>query len=526
VEAAVVRLGDLGIAKRISLIVGAGVLTAAAIAGVAIVAGARLESQADQARVLANANGALNHLETRESELKVDAYRSIFEPDAATVGVDLKDDVAAAEEAVSAVDALDLPGPIRTGFDAITADVRSFSDYVSAFVADAEGDQAQAVRRQQEIADRNHAVDDKLDALHQKVTPAAAIERAAEQAAVSRTRLTLILVALVGLIVLLTLSVPLSRSVVRPVRQVNDVLRAVADGDLTRRADIRTRDELGQMATALNRATESMHGSVEGMSASADVLAAASVELSAVSHEIATRAGTTTTQSASAAEQAGEISRHVQTVAAGSEEMGQSITEIARNTEEAVRVVGVAVGEAAQATASVEQLGTSSNEIGNVVKLITSIAEQTNLLALNATIEAARAGDAGKGFAVVASEVKDLAQETARATEDIGTRVGAIQADTGGAIEAINRISEVIGKIHEYQTTIASAVEEQSATTQEMARSISAVNAATGNITARIGDMASASNSAEEAVTQARDSSAEVARSAENLRTLVQQFRI
>ena len=155
----------------------------------------------------------------------------------------------------------------------------------------------------------------------------------------------------------------------------------------------------------------------------------------------------------------------MQTVAAGAEEMGLSIREISRNTSEAAQIAGVAVTEAARATETVEQLGSRPREIGNVIKLITSIAEQTNLLALNATIEAARAGDAGKGFAVVASEVKDLAQETARATEDIGARVAAIQNDTGGAVDVINRISEVIAKINDYQTTIASAVEEQTATT-------------------------------------------------------------
>ena len=150
------------------------------------------------------------------------------------------------------------------------------------------------------------------------------------------------------------------------------------------------------------------------------------------------------------------------------------------------------MAEAARATETVRQLGESSAEIGNVIKLITSIAEQTNLLALNATIEAARAGDAGKGFAVVASEVKDLAQETARATEDIGARVTAIQQDTGGAVEVISRISEVIAQINDFQTTIASAVEEQTATTGEMSRSIAEVANGSSRIAHNISDVAAA----------------------------------
>jgi methyl-accepting chemotaxis protein len=172
------------------------------------------------------------------------------------------------------------------------------------------------------------------------------------------------------------------------------------------------------------------------------------------------------------------------------------------------------------------KLGESSVEIGNVIKVITSIAEQTNLLALNATIEAARAGDAGKGFAVVASEVKDLAQETARATEDIGARVTAIQQDTGGAVDVIGRISEVIAKINDYQTTIASAVEQQTATTAEMSRSISEVASGGNRIVNNIADVSNASATAVQGVNRTRQAGAEVARTAEGLRGLVGAFKI
>jgi methyl-accepting chemotaxis protein len=442
------------------------------------------------------------------------------------VAGDAKDDGEAVVEAVAALDALPLPADIRTRIDGIKPEVTAFSEFIASFVADVQRDRAAASVRAPEIADRNHVVDDKLGALHETVDAEVARERADLKKTVNRTRIILIVVALVGLALLVILSVPLTRSIVRPVRQVGEVLRALAEGDLTRHADVNTRDELGQMAVALGRATNSLRVSFHSMASNADVLAAASVQLSAVSSQIASSAGNTNEQTTAATGQADAISRHVQTVAAGSEEMGLSIREIARNTDEAVQVAAVAVTEAARATATIEQLGASSVEIGNVVKLITSIAEQTNLLALNATIEAARAGDAGKGFAVVASEVKDLAQETARATEDIGARVSAIQHDTSGAVEAINRISEVISKIHEYQTTIASAVEEQTATTQEMSRSIGEVGTATGSINRRITDVAAAGAASLEAANQARDTSTEVARGAEELRALVKQFRI
>src|SRR3712207_4671236 len=166
--------------------------------------------------------------------------------------------------------------------------------------------------------------------------------------------------------------------------------------------------------------------------------------------------------------------------------MGASINEIAQNAAEAARVAGTAVQAAEETTRTVSKLGVSSQEIGEVVKTITSIAEQTNLLALNATIEAARAGEAGKGFAVVANEVKELAQETAKATEDIARRVDAIQADTAGATTAISGIAGIISQINDFQLTIASAVEEQGATTAEMNRSVSEAATGSGEIAGSI----------------------------------------
>jgi methyl-accepting chemotaxis protein len=205
--------------------------------------------------------------------------------------------------------------------------------------------------------------------------------------------------------------------------------------------------------------------------------------------------------------------------------MGASIREISHNANEAAKVAGQAVEVAAATTGTVSKLGESSTEIADVIKVITSIAEQTNLLALNATIEAARAGEAGKGFAVVATEVKELAQETARATEDISRRVEAIQGDTAGAVEAIAEISTIIGRINDYQLTIASAVEEQSATTAEMNRNVSEAATGSSEIAQNITGVASAAEVTTEGVAQSQQAVTELARMSSDLESAVSRFR-
>jgi methyl-accepting chemotaxis protein len=517
------RLAELGVAKRLSLIVLAGVVALIAVGVISMVGQRHLNDEAEHSRSLAAGLAALNHLDTRQSELKVDAYRAALGQD---VNSDVADDVVSATEAADAVVSAGMPAELVAAFNVIRPDVDSFGTFIAGFVRQAGAGGADAQQNLEQIQERNNVVDDKLGALNERVNAAIVADRADMASTKARTELLVGIVSLLGLLLLIGLAVPMARAILRPVHRIGDVVAALTAGDLTRRTGITSRDELGLMASGLDRALDELRRSMSTIGANADALASASTELSVVAGQIAEAAGDTDAQASSASAESEEISRNVQTVAAGSEEMGLSIREISSNTSEAAQIAGVAVNEAARATETIRQLGESSAEIGNVIKLITSIAEQTNLLALNATIEAARAGDAGKGFAVVASEVKDLAQETARATEDIGARVNAIQQDTGGAVEVIGRISEVIAKINDYQTTIASAVEQQTATTAEMSRSISEVASGSSRIAANIADVSSASASAVQGVNQTRQASAEVARTAEELRGLVGAFKI
>ena len=285
---------------------------------------------------------------------------------------------------------------------------------------------------------------------------------------------------------------------------------ADGDGDLTRRLAFHHDDEIGSLAGEFDRFVTGMQSLVGKVAATAAGLASSAASLSATSEQIATSAHDATRRAESASSAAEQVSSNVASVAGAAEEMGSSIREIAHNAHRAAGVAIDAVSMADTTNAAIARLGESSLDIGSVVKLITEIAQQTNLLALNATIEAARAGEAGKGFAVVADEVKDLAQETARATDDISRRIESVRNDSRDAITAIEAIRVVISQISDYQVTIASAVEEQSATTSEMGRGFTEVATGSAQIAASIAGVANASSTTLTSVAAARTTTDEL----------------
>ncbi|MGN8245764.1 methyl-accepting chemotaxis protein [Cellulomonas soli] len=343
--------------------------------------------------------------------------------------------------------------------------------------------------------------------------------------ALARTSIvTVWLVLAVSLLVAAVIAVAVVRDILRGVRGVQSALGAMAEGDLTREPPVVAADELGRMTTSLVTAQRTLRRTIAGVAETAQTVAAATEQMSAASTQVSATAEETSAQAGVVAAAAEQVSRNVQTVAASAEQMGASIREIAQNASQAATVAGEATQVAASTNEKVTRLGVSSQEIGNVVKVITSIAEQTNLLALNATIEAARAGEAGKGFAVVAGEVKELAQETAKATEDIARRVEAIQADTQDAVTAIGEISAIIAGINDYQLTISSAVEEQTTTTAEMSRSVAEAAAGAGEIASNITSVATAAATSNEAMVQVDTAANELAQVAHGLRSDVAQF--
>jgi methyl-accepting chemotaxis protein len=254
-------------------------------------------------------------------------------------------------------------------------------------------------------------------------------------------------------------------------------------------------------------------------------LAAASEELSASSRQLRTNSEEATRQAGAVSAASEQTDQNVQSVATAAEEMTATIKEISKNVQEATRVTAQAVQISEGTNRTIGKLGESSAEIGKVIKVITSIAQQTNLLALNATIEAARAGEAGKGFAVVANEVKELAKETAKATEEIGRKIEAIQADTQGAVTAIGEIGAVIGQINEIATTIAGAVEEQAATTTEISRSVAEAARGTGEVVGNIAGVETASRNTTEGAANVLAASQSLAKMAAELDGMVAEVR-
>ena len=314
-------------------------------------------------------------------------------------------------------------------------------------------------------------------------------------------------------------------AVIGPVQEAGGILEKVAGGDLTVRVMGNYQGDHAQIKNHINKMTEVLQTSMQSIGQNAHSLASASEELTATSQQMSANAEETSAQASVVSAASEEVSKNVGVVASGSEEMQASIREISKNSNEAARVAKEAVGVAEATNRTIGKLGESSTEIGKVIKVITSIAQQTNLLALNATIEAARAGEAGKGFAVVANEVKELAKETARATEEIGQKIEAIQGDTKAAVQAIAEITGIINQINDISNTIASAVEEQTATTNEIGRNVTEAAKGTEEIASNISSVAKAAQETTTGASDTQKAARALSDMASQLAALVARFK-
>jgi methyl-accepting chemotaxis protein len=340
------------------------------------------------------------------------------------------------------------------------------------------------------------------------------------------SRVTIIAISLIGLLILSVISVRSAAAITRALKQVSAVAEEVSAGNLTVRNEVARGDEIGHLAGTFNRMTEHLRELVFKIQSGSRQVASTSEDLFASSQRMSSNSEETERLASTVSSASEQTNRSVQAVATAAEEMTATLKEISGNVARATQITSQAVQVASTTNDTIGKLGESSAEIGKVIKVITSIAEQTNLLALNAAIEAARAGEAGKGFAVVANEVKDLAKKTSKATEEIGQKIAVIQTDTKEAVSAIEQISGIIAQINDIATTVAGAIEEQTATTHEISRSASEAAKGTGEVTESIGGVVSAAKGTAEGAERVLAASQKLAEMGSDLMFLVGKFQI
>jgi methyl-accepting chemotaxis protein len=514
------------VGRKVAALGGAGLLATVMVMATGQYAIQTLKRANEKQAVTASAVRDGMRADVLHDNLRADVYEALLafhHHDVGMVSSSAKADAADLKAAIRAVEA-ELANDRSVEFGDIEQQVDSYADTATTLIGIVEKnpDAVGAARITFEASFQQLRTS--LDRLNNEIIQASNDASAAAHAAASTAQALLVLLSVVAVTGVIVASRVVVRGIVSPLEQAAAGLERLADADLTGHVEVTGEDEVAALAASFNSAVDDLSSLVIRLRESAATLAGSSEELSATSTQMGASAEETAVQAHSVSAAAEQVSANVNTVAASAEEMSASIREIAANATEAADVASHAVRSAHDATDTVAKLGTSSAEIGEVIKVITAIAEQTNLLALNATIEAARAGDAGKGFAVVANEVKELAKETAAATENIGQRIVAIQGDAQAAAGAIGDITGVIARIADIQTTIASAVEEQTATTNEITRHVTEAATGANEIAASITGVAQAAHDTSSGAASTQVSARDLAELAEELNRSVMRF--
>ncbi|MEV4706077.1 methyl-accepting chemotaxis protein [Actinoplanes sp. NPDC049316] len=524
----------LTLGRKIILLAAAGLALVLAVGGIGLLAAAQQQRSQDRLVRATDAVRADRAVAAAQAVLRGDVLAAMVARTAEQrrAALDsLGGDAATLRDSIAALHADSSPAPVRAaaaGLDDKVEDLITLSQRLVSLanlgVTDPGQDRARAALPQfQKSSDMLRTA---LEPVEAAITAEARQARADADAAQRSARNLTIAGSVAAAVLLLGSAVLLARHTGRRLADCLAVANAIAVKNFSVQPRVSGSDEVAELSTAMARATENVRLAIGDLDEAADTLASASEEMHATSASMSDGANATVQRTSVLSEAAGTVHQAVNAAASSINQITGSIDEIAARTDDARRIAADAAGAAATSGELAQRLDASSAAIGDVLKLITSIAEQTNLLALNATIEAARAGEAGKGFGVVAGEVKDLARETAAATEDISQQIDAIQRDSQAMREAIAEVARIVGDINGTQDVIVGAVEAQSRATARISSSVERAVTAVDGITGSLDEVVQGASLTSVGAGETQSAATDLARLAAQLRTLVREFQL